>query len=144
MALYKDLLPKILEWLLKAVGPTVLVALLAWEDHLAKLLGTVPSLLLFRILALLLSILLLLAALLYLQRSKFNTPPEFGGASQNIKTKNLFCTSCLLKEKIHSPLQTLPNGWRCHIKNCNSFFYNPSYKEPPLRPINYGKSRFLV
>ncbi|MFN6183205.1 MAG: hypothetical protein ACK4WS_03265 [Burkholderiales bacterium] len=60
---------------------------------------------------------------------KFRHHPNRGGVYENIKTGAYFCASCLIKDKLESPLVTQPNGWRCMVRNCNAFFHNPDHKQ---------------
>ena len=65
-------------------------------------------------------------------RPKFKHRAEIG-AHENVKTGAYFCSKCLVKEKIQSPLSLLPNGqfWRCSV--CNASVKNTGY-QPPAQP----------
>jgi hypothetical protein len=89
-------------------------------------------------LALLLAALLLLSLTLsvfayFWFRPKFE-PTDFG-AHKNIKTGAYFCSSCLIPNKVHSPMYLSSDGrfWRCH-SNSNHKRPNPDFKEPELPP----------
>ncbi len=120
---YKDWIAKSLEWLLKLSGPTLLATLLAWEDGFAKAIDTIPSIWRFRLLALLLSLSLGLAAWLILSRTKF---VEYRGAFFKRKSGGgyhhaVYCGACKLPAAIDSRAQFLDLQFRCKCGWVSSF-----------------------
>jgi len=60
------------------------------------------------------------------------------GINKNLKTGAYFCSPCLVKEKLHSPLTTTDFGWRCRV--CGKMFSDPSkrIKTQPWVPLDPG------
>lgn len=50
-------------------------------------------------------------------------------------TKKAVCTNCLLEGRL-SPLSEAPEGWRCHFKNCSSFYPNPDCNPPEIEYVS--------
>lgn len=55
------------------------------------------------------------------------------GLYRHIQTNQLVCTSCLLKNDLHSPLKTYDHGWQCQLNDCNKVFNNPDNPPPPKK-----------
>jgi len=55
------------------------------------------------------------------------------------KTNDPFCTSCLAAD-IESPLKETKSGWHCQRKECDKWYSNPDYKEPPKPERHRGST----
>jgi hypothetical protein len=53
------------------------------------------------------------------------------GVYRHKKTGVYYCTSCLKKDNLISPLREYQAGWQCQVKSCEKFYTNPDYKKPP-------------
>jgi hypothetical protein len=124
---------RLLDWLLPTIGTALAGIVLASESHLAKLIPTQPELWAVRSIALSLVLLGLLLGALFWFRPKF-APTDFG-VHKNIKTGAYFCSTCLIPNKIHSPMFLSGDGrfWKCH-SNSNHKRANPDFREPELTP----------
>lgn len=61
--------------------------------------------------------------------------PTGWGTHKNIKTGAYFCSTCLIPNKVHSPMYLSSDSrfWRCH-SNSNHKKVNPDFKEPEQPP----------
>ena len=123
----------LLTWLLPTIGTVALGIVLLLEQHLAKLIPQPTETWAVRAIAISLLLLGLLTASYFRYRPKFKHLPRLG-VHQNIKTGAYFCSPCLIKNKLHSPLRELPDGSRWHCRVCGVSVNNPDYKEPPKPP----------
>jgi nucleoside phosphorylase len=57
------------------------------------------------------------------------------GIYRHIVTREAVCTNCLLQGRV-SPLSESPGGWRCHFRDCGSFYSNPDFNPPPVEPYD--------
>ena len=133
VSLSEKLQAHLLTWLLPALG-TLLSGVVLWaQTYFAQFLPEPKEIWAVRAIALSLLLLPLpLASWLYF-RPKFKHLPRLG-VHQNIKTGAYFCSPCLIKSKLHSPLRELPDGSRWHCRVCGVSANNPDYKKPPEPP----------
>ena len=62
--------------------------------------------------------------------------PTSWGSHQDIKTGKYFCSTCLIPNKVHSPIFLSKDGrfWVCH-SNSNHKRTNPDFKAPDTPPM---------
>lgn len=121
------------ESLLGILALAILSTLLLAQAHLLKLVkNTDPSILVLIIILGFATIVVLISCLVFYY-PRFKHIPSIG-VHENIKNGTYFCTACLVKDKIHSPLKTETNGWRCLVTGCYRWYKNPDYIEPPPQP----------
>jgi len=94
---------------------------------------------LIALIAITISISLLLVGLVtyFWFRPKFKHLPLLG-VHENIKTGAYFCSCCFLKNKLHSPLTTTSNGWKCGV--CGKWQEDPNNPVMPI-PIKHHYER---
>ena len=133
----------LLSWLLPTLGGVALGAILLLEETLQKYVPEPQALWAMRAIAVSLLLLSLLVATYFYHRPKFKHLPRLG-VHQNIKTGAYFCSPCLIKNKLHSPLRELPKskGWHCRV--CGVSANNPDYKEPPGPPQPSGPNAWMA
>ena len=133
----------LLAWLLPTLGTLALGGVLLLEGNLQKYIPEPQALWAVRAIAVSFLLLGLLVASYFLYRPKFKHLPRLG-VHQNIKTGAYFCSPCLIKSKLHSPLRELPNsrGWHCRV--CGVSANNPDYKEPPPPPRLSGPNAWMA
>lgn len=101
-------------------------AVLLLERALQKYIPEPQALWAVRAIAVSLLLLGFLVASYFLYRPKFKHLPSLG-VHQNIKTGAYFCSQCLIKNKLHSPLRELPDGSRWNCRVCGVSADNPSF-----------------
>jgi hypothetical protein len=99
--------------------------------HLADTTGLIPMI----AISLMASTILICLASYYWYRPKFKHLPKFG-VHENIKTGAYFCSRCLIKFKIQSPLTTKKHGWICSV--CSGTTEDPNNPTPPFKPRKVG------
>ena len=132
---------RLLDLLLPTIGAALAGMLLVSEAHLANLVPSPPELWAVRAIALSLVLLGLLLGLLFWFRPKLK--PLSWGVHQDAKTGSYFCSTCLIPNKVHSPMYLSSDGrfWRCH-SNSSHKKVNPNFKasEQPTRPPPHAQS----
>lgn len=120
---HKEILGKILEWLLKLLTPSLLLAYLYFEVQIVSTLSQIPITYLFRIIIVLLLLSVILGSLLFIKRSKYTEhrgayfkPKKSGGYHQTV-----YCGVCKSPTAIHSKAQFLDLQFTCKCGWVSSF-----------------------
>jgi hypothetical protein len=129
--------------MLPTIGTTLAGIALTSEEHLAKLIPNQPELWAVRAIALSLVLFGLLLGSLFWFRPKLK--PMSWGVHQDTKSGAYFCSSCLISNKVHSPMYLSSDGrfWKCH-SNSNHRKPNPEFNEPPYPPQPSGPQAWMA
>lgn len=117
------------EALLAGLGTALPAWLLLAESRLVPYVSQLAPTTVIRAAALSLVVTLWASALLLFFRPRLKFDARLG-IYRDLKTGLYFCPSCHTK-KLRAPLRESERGWRCVIKECQLFFHNPDFKEPP-------------
>ena len=113
---------------LGTIAPFLVSGMLYLRQYLAPHLSDPTGLIALIAIAVSGTLLLLLAATYFWFRPKFKFMPKLG-AFFEAKSGNYFCTHCLVKTKLNSPLTPDGTEWFCHV--CNSRYR----EEHPQTPV---------
>ena len=120
---HKEILGKILEWLLKLLAPSLLLAYLYFEVQIVNTLSQMPITYLFRTLIGLLLLSVILGSLLFLKRSKYTEhrgayfkPKKGGGYHQAV-----YCGSCKTPTSYEGEIPINDKKFKCKCGWVSSF-----------------------
>jgi ribosomal protein L37AE/L43A len=118
-----------LEGVLAILGTAIPAWLLLAESRIVPFVARLDPATVVRALAASLVVALWSVALLLYFRPKLRFEPRLG-IYRDRKSGLYFCPSCHSK-KLRAPLREEKAAWRCMVKECDSYYRNPDYKEPP-------------
>ncbi|MEO5657075.1 MAG: hypothetical protein ABIO65_10270 [Nitrospiria bacterium] len=118
-----------LEAALATLGTAIPAWLLIAESHLVPYVSRIDPTTVLRVLAVLVALSAWSTALLLFFRPRLKFDTQLG-IYRDRKSGIYYCSSCY-SAKRRAPLKEFKSGWRCVVKDCNMWFENPTYKEPP-------------
>lgn len=129
------------EALLAGLGTALPAWLLLAESRLVPYVSQLEPVTVIRSAALLVAAVGWAVAFLMFFRPKLKFDSRLG-IYRDRKSGLYFCPSCHTK-KLRAPLRESERGWRCVIKECQLFFHNPDFKEPPKPQESRGRNSWM-
>ena len=118
------------------LAPILSGGMIYLHDEIAPLLSDTTGWLALKTTALSITVLLLSIAFYLWHRPNFKHLPLLD-VHENIKTGTYFCSRCLLKEKLQSPLATVSHGWKCPA--CSKWSEDPDNPSVNLPTVHHWK-----
>ena len=130
ISVLKAVLAQKLSLLLGSLSPVLAIVLLYLHNEIAPHLSDPTGWIALLSMTGLVAIFPLPFAVYFWFRPRFK--PLQWGVHQNIKTGCYFCSTCLLKNKLRSPLYLSRDNkfWKCSV--CDNQRLNPDYKPPQV------------